>query len=119
MPPTPPWDIRERSFLVSCRIVKFCSRLGRERDCRRIADQLLDAGTSVGANAEEAKGAYSRREFAVKNCYSLKESRESVFLIIACELTKDPEAELLLKEAKELLGIFNATVRSARRRPDA
>jgi four helix bundle protein len=120
-PQTPPWDIRERSFLFSRDIVKSCCRLARQPDCRRISDQLLDAGTSVGANAEEAKGAYSRREFAVKNCYSLKESRESAFwlrLIIACEVTTDPEAERLLKEARELVGIFNETVKSARRKPD-
>lgn len=79
---------------------------------------MLDAGTSVGANAEEAKAAYSRREFAVKNCIALKESREAVFwlrLVLACELTNDPEAYRLLKEAGELVGIFPQTVKSARR----
>jgi four helix bundle protein len=114
----PPWDIRERSFRFSCDIVKFCGRFAKESRCYRIADQLLDAGTSVGANAEEAKAAYSRREFALKNCYALKESRESVFwlrVIIACALTTDLEAPRLLKEAGELVGIFNETVKSARR----
>ena len=114
----PPWDIRERSFRFSCDIVKFCMRFAKESRCYRIADQLLDAGTSVGANAEEAKAAYSRREFALKNCYALKEARESVFwlrLIIATELTTDPETKKLLGEAGELVGIFNQTVKSTRR----
>lgn len=59
-----------------------------------------------------------RREFAAKNCICLKESRESAFwlrVIIACELTANPEARRLLQEADELIGIFTATVRSARR----
>ena len=35
-------------------------------------------------------------------------------LIIACGLTADPDASRLVKEAGELIGIFTATVRSAR-----
>jgi hypothetical protein len=62
----PPWDIRERAFQFSCDIVKFCRTFRKESGCQRIADQLQDAGTSVGANAEEAKAAYSKREFALK-----------------------------------------------------
>jgi four helix bundle protein len=80
---------------------------------------LLNAATSVGANSEEAKSAYSRREFALKNSIALKEARESVFwlrLILSCELSTDPETTRLLKEAGELVGILSATVRSARRR---
>ncbi len=98
----PPWDIREGAFRFACDIVRFCLNFGKKPGCRHIADQLLDAGTSVGANSEEAKSAYSRREFAVKNCIALKEARESAFwlrVIIACDLTPDPEARRLLKEA--------------------
>jgi four helix bundle protein len=90
----------------------FCRKFGGEPGCRRIADQLLDAGTPVGAKSEEAKSAYSRREFAVKNCIALKEAREAAFwlrLIIACDLTADSEARRLLKEAGELIGIFTGT----------
>ena len=112
-----PWDIRERAFRFACDVVRFCLAFGRKPGCRHIADQLLDAGTSVGANSGEAKSAYSRREFAVKNCIALKEARESAFwrrVIIACDLTSGPEAHRLLKEAGELIGIFTATVRAAR-----
>jgi four helix bundle protein len=120
MAKTPPWDIRERTFKFACDIVRFCRTLSKDPTCRQIASQLHDAGTSVGAHCEEAKSAYSRREFALKNCICLKESRECSFwlrLTIACELTGDPEAQRLLKEAGELIGIFTATVRSAKRPP--
>jgi four helix bundle protein len=113
-----PWDIRDRSFQFACNIVRFCRDLARDPSCRRIANQLLDSGTSVGANTWEAKSAYSRAEFAYKNGLALKEARESVFwlrVIIACELTRDSEAHVLLKEAGELVGIFNGIVRSSRR----
>ena len=113
-----PWDIRERTFRFACDIVSFCRNLARQPGGRQIAEQLHDAGTSVGSNVEEARAAYSRREFAVKNCIALKEARESAFwlrLTIACNLTPDPEARRLLREAGELVGILTATVASARR----
>jgi four helix bundle protein len=113
----PPWDIRERAFDFACEIVRFSRKLAQDPTCRHIAHQLIDAGTSVGANTAEAKSAYSRREFAAKNSIALKEARESAFwlrLIVACNLSTDPVAERLLKEAGELTGILTATVRSAR-----
>ncbi|MET0752778.1 MAG: four helix bundle protein, partial [Pyrinomonadaceae bacterium] len=48
----------------------------------------LDAGTSVGANLEEAKAAQSTADFIHKNSISLKEARESNYwlrLILATE----------------------------------
>ena len=118
MPNDPPWDIRERTFRFACDVVTFCRKLSQDPSCRHVANQLLDAGTSVGANAAEAKSAYSRREFALKNSIALKEARESMFwlrLILECGLARDAEADRLLKEAGELTGILTATVRSARR----
>ena len=117
MDAAPPWDIRERSFRFACDIVKYCRDLSRNPDARQIGDQLLAAATSVAANAEEAKSAYSRKEFAFKNSTCLKEARESRFwlrLILACDLTTDAETKRLLREAGELVGIFNQTVKSSR-----
>ena len=44
---------------------------------RHIAWQLVSAGTSIAANYEEAKAAYSRRDFTSKSSIVLKEARES------------------------------------------
>ncbi len=75
----------------ACRVLLFCRKLSAEPGvARQIAWQLADAGTSVAANDEEAKGAYSRREFAAKNS----------------------EAKPLYDEANQLVGIFIATVRT-------
>jgi len=110
----PPWDIRERSFEFACDIVLFCHKLSQKRGCWSIADQLLRAGTSTAANAEEAKGAYSRREFGAKNSIALKEALESQLwlrIIVRCKLHDDEvEAKRLLKESGEIVGILTATV---------
>jgi len=119
MSATPVWDIRERSFEFACGVVRFCLNLNAKRELRSISDQLLRAGTGVASNAEEAKSAYSRRIFALKNSYALSEARESQLwlrMIVRCELSDDPdEGKRLLQECGELVGILTATVRTTRR----
>lgn len=84
------FDIRERAFDFSVRIVKLCKYLEKNSGVsRNLILQLLDAGTSVGANLEEAKAAQSTADFIHKNAISLKEARESHYwlrLILATEL---------------------------------
>jgi four helix bundle protein len=114
-----PRDLCERTFLFACDIVPFCRNLSSEPGvCRQIAGQLLRSGTSVGANAEEAKAAYTRREFACKNGVVLREAREASFwlrLIAANRLASKEATDPLLAEANELISIYTATVRGAKR----
>lgn len=99
----PPRDLSERTFRFACNIVPLCRKLSAEPGVvRQIAWQLAGAGTSVAANYEEAKGAYSRREFAAKNSIVLKEARESrmwLRLILECKLASETEARPLYDEA--------------------
>ena len=82
-------DIRERAFLFAVRIVKLCKFLEQNSNVsKNLIGQLLDAGTSIGANLEEAKAAQSRADFTHKNSISLKEAREANYwlkLILATE----------------------------------
>lgn len=72
--------IKERSFAFAVRIVKLCKYLEKSSDVSKsVVGQLLDAGTSVGANLEEAAAGQSRADFIHKNAISLKEARESNF----------------------------------------
>jgi len=118
MPPTKPRDLGERTFEFSCDIVRFCRNLSTEPGVvRQIAWQLADAGTSLAANYEEAKGSYSRREFAAKNAIVLKEAREARFwlrVILACHLAPEVVARPLYDEVNELVGIFITSVRRLR-----
>ena len=113
-----PRDLCERTFLFACDIVGLCRGLSREPGVsRQLGGQLLRAGTSIGANAEEAKAAYTRREFACKNSIVLRESREAFYwlrLIAAHNLVQSSTLEPLLKEAYELVAIYTAAVRRSR-----
>ena len=70
------YDIRERGFEFACDIVRFYQySLQETRTPRHIADQLLDAATSIRANLEEADVAHSKADFVAKNSVALKEAR--------------------------------------------
>src|SRR6476646_10098986 len=112
-------DLGERTFRFACDIVRFCRKLSVEPGVmRQIAWQLADAGTSIAANYEEAKGSYSRREYAAQNAIVLKEAREArlwLRIVVVCSLTHDREETARLhREADELVGIFTTSVRKLR-----
>lgn len=79
---------------------------------RRAGWQLFDAGTSVGANYQEARSASSKRDFLARQDLGLRESRECYFwlrLIAATKLGVVPSE--LLREASELIASFRASTR--------
>jgi four helix bundle protein len=70
--------IREKSFAFAVRIVKLCKYLEKNSDVpKSVVNQLLKAGTSIGANLEEAVAGQTKADFVHKNAISLKEARES------------------------------------------
>ena len=110
-------DILERTFEFSVRIVRLCKYLEKKTGVgRNLILQLLDSGTSVGANLEEAKAAQSRADFIHKNSIALKEARESNYwlrLILATEqLDSDAKTgiENLRDESLEIARIIGKIV---------
>ena len=80
---------------------------------RRVAYQLFDAVSSIGANLGEAKAAYSPRDFASKNSISLKEARESKYwlrLAQAKSLGNRESRQRLLKESDEWVAMLTTGV---------
>ena len=52
-------EFRERAFRFTCDIFDFCEELAAQPGMRRrVAYQLFDAVSSIGANLEEAKAAH-------------------------------------------------------------
>src|SRR2546421_5328467 len=102
------------------RVVKLYQRLDEEPGAGRIlGKQLLPAGTSIGANVEEAQAAQSKADFISKTSIALKESRETSYWLRLLAATKIlPEARLseLQAEALELMRIIGAIIVSARNR---
>ena len=88
---------------------------------RAIAYQMLQAGTSVGANYEEASAGQTKADFIAKLCIARKESREALFWLrlIAAKSLLDPNVvENDISEARQLTAIFRAIIEKSRRSPD-
>lgn len=114
-----PKDIRVRTFEFALRIIKLCNELNRKPGvCRDISRQLLKAGTSVGANTEEAQAAQSKPDFISKNSIALKEARETHYwlrLLIAANVMPENRLAELRDEAEEIKRILGSIVVSAKR----
>jgi four helix bundle protein len=111
-------DLRVRAFDFAVDIVRF-SRSAMQDDLvlRRIGLQLVEAAGSIGANLEEAAAAQSRADFIAKNCIALKEAREARFwlrLLATTEPQVDVRTRALLEEARELVAMLTAAVKTAR-----
>lgn len=115
----PPRDLCERTFAFALQIVKLCRHLELCNGvARTLSRQLLRAGTSVGANVEEAQAAQSRPDFINKNSIALKEAREAGYwlrLLVASGEVREEAVLSLQREASELARILGAVVVSSRR----
>ena len=111
---TPPPNLMERVALFGERIIRFAKKIPRginHPENNRLIDQLVGAGTSVGANYCEADDAVSGKDFKNKIGISRKESKEAMFflrMVAASEESLAEEARELWREAKELNLIFGS-----------
>jgi four helix bundle protein len=110
----PPENLMERTARFGEAIVRFVKRVPRGSNYpenNRLVDQLVGAGTSIGANYSEADDAVSRKDFRNKIGTCRKESKETMFflrMLAASEESLADEARTLWREAKELNLIFGS-----------
>ncbi len=111
--------ILERSYQFALRIIKMGEQFPDTTGAKIIGNQLLRAGTSVGANVEEAVAAYSKPDFIYKMSIALKEARETHYwlrLLRDSAILKPVRFQAILLEAGEIKSILGAIVRTARKR---
>lgn len=110
-----PPDYTTRTFQFACQIVHLFRGLMKTREFPfHIARQILKAGTSIGANLEEAKASQTRKDLASKFSIALKEARETKYwlrLVIATGLADRALVSKPLREADELVAILTVSFR--------
>ena len=84
---------------------------------RAMSYQILDAGTSVGANDEESDGASSAADFIAKNRIALKEAKETRFRLRVCRRANflTDKYDPLVQESDEIVRILGKIVSNALR----
>src|ERR1043166_4770515 len=107
--------IREKSYAFALRVLRLarCLRIQMEYD---LARQLLRAGTSVGANVEEAQAAQSRPDFIAKMSIAAKEAREAQYWVRLLRDSRTGPADevgALIRDAEELIRLLTAIVKTS------
>jgi four helix bundle protein len=113
-------DIADRLVALAVAIIKLVDALPDTPAGKHVAGQLLRAGTSPGANYEEARGAESKRDFLHKIGVTLKELQETRYwlqVVTGSNLLKDHPVGDVLCEAEELCRIIGASKRTLRTAP--
>lgn len=105
------YDLEERTAKFGEDIIKFAKKLPITPVTRSLIDQLVRAGTSVGANYCEANDASSRKDFFNKIGICRKESKESkhwLRMIVVAVPNFKKDIDILWSEAQELNLIFSS-----------
>lgn len=104
-------QLRTKSFHVA--IIKLCGGFPRNAAGFETAKQLIRSAGSVGANYRAACRGKSKADFIYKIEIVVEEADESLYwLEVAKEaglVQADSGVDVLMKEANELVSIFNAT----------
>ena len=110
-------ELKRRTKVFSLRVIRLVEALPNTPTARVIGNQLLRAGTSVGANYRAACRARSQADFISKIGVVEDEADETVYwleLLIEAGVFPAAKVQELLDEANELTAIFAASGRTAK-----
>lgn len=112
-----PQLVADRLLDYAARIVKVVESLPKTLVGRRIGDELLRSGMSVGAHYEEAQGGESHADFVHKLQIAVKELRESNYWLRLLGRTGTLTATRLadiLEESIQLRAMLSKAVATAK-----
>jgi four helix bundle protein len=111
-------DLKKRTFDFAVELVEFLRTIGYSKENEVIRYQLAKSGTSIGANYEEACGAFSKDDFKYKIGICYKESRETNYwlrIMKAAEISQSEKLDYLIAESFELKKIFASSMTTLRK----
>ncbi|MBP8591506.1 four helix bundle protein [Candidatus Shapirobacteria bacterium] len=112
-------DLKKRCFEFSLAIIAFIDTLPNKRAAWIIADQLLRAAMSIGANLIEGGAASSRLEYKKYYEIALKSANETKYwlcLLRESGLGEKERIQTLLDEATELANMLAVGVMKLKRK---
>jgi four helix bundle protein len=109
--------LRRRTFAFALAVVHFCRTLPRTSEANVFREQLLRAGTSVGANYRASCRGRSKKEKRAKLGIALEEADESDYwlsLLHCIEMGNPKQRQSLLRECGEFIAIFSRSLQTHR-----
>ena len=110
--------VLKKTYAFALRIVELHQFLVEDYGEYVLSKQILKSGTSIGANAEEAIGAQSRKDFKSKLSISYKEARETHFwlrLLRDSGYLNPKGAESMIEDCNELLKIIGSIIKTLKK----
>ena len=110
--------IQEKSYQLALQVIELIKLFPKRIEGNIVGNQLGRAGTSVGANVEEAIGAFSKEDFIYKMSIALKEARETHYwlrLSRDSKLTHGALVNKIISDAEEVMRILGAIIRSSKK----
>lgn len=114
-------NLTERTFNFAVDVMKYLKTLKYTRENDVVRYQLSKSATSIGANYEEAQGAFSKEDFNYKISICFKEAKESNYWLRIAKsagLSNSAVLDVLIKESFELKCIFASIVKKVHFRND-
>jgi len=110
------YDLKERTFKFAQRILDIAEQLSRRPQCEIVRAQLAKAGTSIGANVEEADGTITKKDFVNKMVIARKEAKETGYWLrlISGRYIKEEEIASDIEECQELIHILSSIINKSR-----
>jgi four helix bundle protein len=112
-------ELRARTKRFTLRVMRVVAALPDNAQGRVIAYQLMKSGGSVGANYRAVCRARTRKDFINKLGVVIEEADESAFWLEVTgegNVLDQKQIAPLMQEANELVAIFTAARKTARRK---
>lgn len=111
--------LKTKSFDFAVRIINLFKYLKKKHSEYVISQQVMKAGTAIGALIREAEFAESRKDFSHKLTIGLKEANETVYwleLLFATGFINKKMFDSMHKDALALLKMLAASVKTLKTR---
>jgi four helix bundle protein len=112
--------IADKSYKFSIRIIKIHLHLCRtQKNVYTLSKQLLRAGTSIGADVEEAIGGHTEKDFSAKMSIAYNDAREKRYwlrLLRDCDLIDSKLSNSFLEDVEELIRISGSIIKTVKQK---
>jgi four helix bundle protein len=110
--------IEQKSFDFAVRIIHLYKTLCTEKKEYVLSKQLVRAGTSIGANVQEAQAAQSKKDFIAKMVIASKEARETSYwlkLLLATEYLDKTDITIreIQSDLNDIINILTKIVKTS------